>query len=335
VTLKIGFAPWGETIDELVEASRGAEAAGADVIWVSELHRSATVVAAAIAQATTQAKVATGVALAFVRSPMTMALEALDLAELSGGRFLLGLGSGTRRVNVEWHHREFEPPAPRLAEVIKALRAFWKDAPNGAIEVEGAFEPVKIAGYRRPYPMTLPIPVYVAAVGPAMTRLAGRHGNGWLAHELCTPRFVVERVLPELAAGWGETGKPAGYDVTASLCCSVAAEPTIARERVAGHVGFYATVRTYAEFFDFHGYAEEHAAIVEQFRETRIVSAASDGMTDLLTAAGDAESVIARIREYDGVADSVKLSLPVNGLSNDGIRDAQRNLIDLIGTLKS
>lgn len=333
MALRIGFAPWGETIDELVAAARAAEAAGADTLWVSELHRSATVVAAAVAAGTDRARVGTGIALGFARSPVITALETLDLAELASGRFVLGLGTGTRRVVEEWHHRPFDRPATRLAEVIRAIRGFWAGSAAGDdIVIDGEFEPVRIAGYRRPYPVS-PSPIVVAAVGPAMVRLAGRHGDGWLAHELCSPRYVRERVLPELAAGWGEPGRPDGFEVIASVCCSVDDDPDVAGARVAGHVGFYATVRSYADFFDFHGVGAEAERISAEFRATRVAPPASAEMSDLLTASGDADAVAARIMEYDGVADSVKLGVPVNGLAPDEIRAAQASLIDLIGRI--
>src|SRR5690606_42141887 len=77
--MRITFAPWGETLAELADAARRAEAAGAEVIWLQELHRSASISAAALIQATSTAQVGTAIQLAFTRSPMVTALEAMDL----------------------------------------------------------------------------------------------------------------------------------------------------------------------------------------------------------------------------------------------------------------
>ena len=77
--LKITYAPWGETLAELVDAAQRAEKAGAEVVWVPELHRSATIAAAAMAAGTSTIGVGTAIALAFTRSPLITALEALDL----------------------------------------------------------------------------------------------------------------------------------------------------------------------------------------------------------------------------------------------------------------
>ena len=100
--LKITYAPWGETLAELVDAAQRAEKAGAEVVWVPELHRSATIAAAAMAAGTSTIGVGTAIALAFTRSPLITALEALDLDEMSNGRFILGLGSGVERLNQDW-----------------------------------------------------------------------------------------------------------------------------------------------------------------------------------------------------------------------------------------
>src|SRR5690606_12080604 len=97
--------------------ARAAERAGIARLWAPELHRSATVPLAVAAAATERIELGTGIALAFTRSPMVMALEALDLDELSGGRFVLGLGAGVRRLNARWHAGPYDPPVARMREM--------------------------------------------------------------------------------------------------------------------------------------------------------------------------------------------------------------------------
>ncbi len=186
--MRITFAPWGETLAELADAARRAEDAGAEVVWVPELHRSATVAAAALAAATRRARIGTGIALAFTRSPMTTALEALDLDELSGGRFVLGLGTGVQRLNEDWHNVPFGKPVAHMRETVRNVREFWASCTTGEpIDLPGEEEPMRIRGYQRPFGVQRTrIPVYLAAMGPAMTRLAGTIGDGWISHELCS-----------------------------------------------------------------------------------------------------------------------------------------------------
>ncbi|MCD4524373.1 LLM class flavin-dependent oxidoreductase [Nocardioides sp. cx-173] len=339
--MRITFAPWGETLAELADAARRAELAGAEVVWAPELHRSATVSAAALIQATSTARVGTAIALAFTRSPMVTALEALDLDELSGGRFVLGLGTGVQRLNEDWHHARWGKPVGHLRETVRNIRHFVAHATSGdEMALEGEFEPMRIRGYERPYPVQrTEIPVYLAAMGPAMTRLAARIGDGWISHELCSPAYLAERILPEIDAGLAQAEGRSRQDVelVVSACCSVDADPASALERVRGHVGFYASVRTYADFFAFHGLGEAQQRVVEAFRSGRgaehLAQVVTPEMVDAVTLNGDRDRVVEQLAAYDGLADAVKLSAPTHGLTPAEIRAGQDQVVDLIETL--
>lgn len=336
--MRITYAPWGHTLAELADAAQRAERAGAEIIWVPELHRSAMLSAAAVAQATTSAKVGTAIALAFTRSPMVTALEALDLDEFSGGRFILGLGSGVQRLNEDWHNAQWGKPVAHLREVVRNVRHFWSACATGDdIDLPGEYEPMRIRGYERPFPVgDHEIPIYLAAMGPAMTRLAGRIADGWISHELCSPRYLEQRVLPEIAAGLDavESRQRSDIDLVVSACCSVDPDHQVAARRVAGLVGFYASVRTYADFFSFHGLAEEQQQVIEAFRSGRgadyLADAVSDDMVAALTLTGDIDQVTERIAEYEGLADAVKLSPPTHGIAAADTRAAQDRIIQLI-----
>jgi probable F420-dependent oxidoreductase len=340
MTLRLTYQPWGLTLAELVDAGRRAEEAGAEVLWVSELHRSATGTAAALIAGTSHARVGTGIMLAFTRSPMVTALEALDLDEMSDGRFLLGLGSGVQRLNERWHNVPFGKPVPHLRETVRNIRLFWSTATTGEpMEVEGEYEPMSIRGYERPFPVgNADIPIYLASMGPYMTRLAGEIGDGWISHELCSPAYLREQILGDLELGLARGGRArSALDVVVSACCSVAADPREARRRAAGVVGFYATVRTYADFFDFHGLADDQQAVIDAFRggvgADHLADSVSDGMVDALTMSGTRDDVAARIAAYEGIADSVKLSPPTHDLGADETRAAQDEIIAMIADL--
>jgi probable F420-dependent oxidoreductase len=340
VTLRLTYGPWGETLSELAEAARAAEDAGAEVVWVPELHRSATVAAAAVAAATERAGVGTAVALAFTRSPMVTALEALDLDELSNGRFVLGLGTGVQRLNQDWHNARWGRPARHLRETVACIRTFWERCTSGEpIEVEGEFEHLRIRGYQRPFPVRrTTIPIYVGAMGPVLTRTAAEIGDGWISHELCSPAWLRERVLPEVTTGLEQTRRGrADLDVVVSAACSIDPDPMVARRRIAGLVGFYASVRTYADFFDFHDLAADQSAVVDAFRSGRgadlLGEAVSDRAVRAVTLAGTRDEVAARIAEFDGLADTVKLTPPTHGLSAHETRAAQKEIIDMIAQL--
>lgn len=327
---------------ELLDVSRRAEAAGAETLWVQELHRSATVTAAAVAGATQTAKVGTGITLGFTRSPMITALEALDIDEISDGRFILGIGSGVQRLNELWHNAQWGKPVGHMRETVRNIRQFWASADDGSdIDLDGEYEPMRIRGYERPFnQIRTDIPVYLAAMGPVMTRLAGEIGDGWISHELCSPKFLADRVLGELQAGVAKVdGKSmSDVDVVVSACCGVHDDLATARRYVAGTVGFYASVRTYADFFEFHGLGEEQQRVIDAFAKGRgadyLASEVSNDMVGALTMAGTRDHIAERIADYQGLADAVKLSAPVHGMTPAEIRAAQDELILLIAGLK-
>lgn len=338
MSLHITYQPWGETLAEMADAGKRAEAAGAEVLWVSELHRSATGSAAALAQATKTAKIGTSILLAFTRSPMVTALEALDLDELTDSRFILGIGTGVQRLNEDWHNVPFGKPVPHMRETVRNIRHFWENAESGdPIDLDGDYEPMRIRGYERPFKAArTDIPIYLAAMGPFMTRLAGEVGDGWISHELCSPRYLSERILPDLQTGIERTEgkKREDVDVVVSACCSVDNDPKAARARVAGLVGFYASVRTYADFFEFHGLGEQQQAVIDAFRAGKgadyLADVVSDEMIDTLTMAGNRDDVAARIAGYEGKADSVKLSPPTHGIAAAETRKAQDEIIAMM-----
>jgi probable F420-dependent oxidoreductase len=338
---RISYGPWGETLDELTDAARRAERAGSSVVWCPEMHRSALVTAAAMGAATERCGVGTAVALAFTRSPMTLALEALDVDELTGGRFVLGLGSGVRALNERWHNATFGKPAPHLRETVRNVRAFWAAAGEGTpVDLGGEYEPFRLRGYRRPFAQVRrQLPIYLAGMGPAMTALAGETGDGWISHELCSPAHLRDRALPALRTGLRRAHRKRDeLDVVVSALCAVDADPRRARRWAAGTVGFYASVASYADFFAFHGFGAEHHRVMTAFRAgasaDELGDLVPDAMVDALALAGSPEQVTARLAGYRGLADTIKLTPPTHGVDAEESRTCQDQIIALIADLE-
>ncbi len=336
--LDVSFGPWGESIAEQVMAARAAEDAGFERVWVAELHRSAFVPTTAMAAATSRIGIGTGIAWAFARSEMTTALATLDLDDLSDGRFVLGLGTGVKRLIEDWHHAVFGSPADHARESIELIRKIIATAHTGErIKTEGEWVSVDIRGYERPFlPRRTEVPVYLAAVGPVMTRLAGEIADGWLAHELGSPAYVREKILPNLEEG----ARRAGRDRTSvrrivSACCVPYHDSKQAKRWAAGLVAFYASVRTYEDFFDFHGFLSEAKAVQEAFRagdRAAMVSAVPDEMVDAFTFAGTPDEVRGRLSGYEGVADGIKLTPPTHDVDPEVTRLAQSAILELFAT---
>lgn len=230
----------------IVALARAAEAAGLDRVWTTEyLHRDSLVRALAIAESTQRIGVATGIAYAFTRLPMAMAAAAADIQRLSEDRFALGLSSGTRGVR-RWYGADFEPPAPRIAAYVEAVRESWRENPD----------------------LESPPPIYAAALNPIMTRVVARTCDGVLLHALALGRtHLHERILPALRVGSEDREAPP--HVAMWCITSVDRDEERARAMARHQLAFYLSTPSYASVAA--GTSWEHVA-----SDVRDAFAASD-----------------------------------------------------------
>jgi len=215
-----------DALDPLVGLARMAEAAGFDRVWTTEYPgRDAVARALAVALGTDRIGVGTGIAYAFTRPPLAMAGLAADVQRLSGGRFALGVGAGTRGVR-RWYGAEFDPPAPRLASYVAGLAEAWQGWPD-------------MGGGRAPE-------VFAAGLQPVMVATAVRHCAGVLLHPLAmVRRHLRERVVPALRRGAAERTAPGAVQVAAWCVTSVDDDGDRARARAAAQLAFYLSTPSY------------------------------------------------------------------------------------------
>src|SRR6266571_3171580 len=159
---------------ELAAFAARAESAGFNSLWTSEMFHDPFLPLAAAATGTSRIALGTSIALAFVRSPWVIALSALDLDLLSGGRFILGLGTGLKRMNERWHGVAYGKPTPHIRECVQVIRLITERAhTNEPIRFAGQYYDVDIQGWRRPQgPVREHIPIYLAGVREGMIRTA-------------------------------------------------------------------------------------------------------------------------------------------------------------------
>ncbi len=310
---------------ELAEAARLAEAAGFESVWATEFYdRSATVGLAAMAEATTTIELGSAIAYAFGRTPVVLAAEARDLDELSDGRLTLGLGTGTRRMQREWHGLDGEHPAARMEELVPLLRRIWR-LHEGPLEHEGRFYRMRVTPTAMVSPpLRAAIPVYMAGVNARMIEAAGAVSDGLVGHPLFTPEYAREVVRPALAKGAARAERDpvpiAGY-----LTCSVGSDRGQARREAAAIIAFNSTVKTYDAVHRVNGFEEEAAAIRKAWRDgdfEGMAGAVSEEMIDATALAGTADDVRSRFEErWAGVYERTLLWPPAfKGL--DGVRQA-------------
>jgi probable F420-dependent oxidoreductase len=312
------------------------EDAGFESCWAAETTNTAFVSAAVAIGATESIKVGTAIALAFPRSPTITAMTAWDLDELSGGRFTLGLGSQVKRVNENRFSVPFEHPAPKLKEYAQVLRTVWAANRGDDVVHEGRFYRVTMPTFHgRPQPDRRDVPVYLAAVGPAMARVCGEVADGLIGHPLASPLYLREVIRPAIEVGAERAGrKPEECNLTASPMIAIADDVDLARREVKLQIAFYATTRTYKQILELHdrgGLVPQLRSAFEAQDKDRMVELIDDDLCDAIAAAGTADEVRQRVAAWDGVADRILVSGPWYGPSAGRMMENYQALVETFG----
>ena len=221
---RISVAAIGISVADLEAETKRAEAAGVECVWAPELFRSSVTQAAYLAGRTETIDVATGIAWAFTRSPFIVAVSALDIDEMSSGRFRLGLGSGVKRLNETWHNAEYGKPAPHMREAIEATRLIMQQAGKGEpIRYEGSYYDIDIKGWIRPHPAAREsVPIYTAGVQGGMCRMAGDVADGLIGHPIQSLRWIDEVVVSSFEEGLSRSGRErSSFDYLPTVCCAI------------------------------------------------------------------------------------------------------------------
>jgi probable F420-dependent oxidoreductase len=285
--MKVGLAIGGN-LRQVSDLAVRAEAAGLESVWLAELDRTAYVQAAAAVAATSRAAVGTAVALAFPRSPTITAMTAWDLDEMSGDRFMLGLGPQVKRVMEARFSVRVEKPGPQMREYVHAVRTVWAANRGEAVIHEGDTYRITMPTFHGPLrPERRDTPILLAAVGPVMSRICGEVADGLLGHPLASPRYLREAVRPAIDEGLMRAGRPNGAcPITAMALVSIGDDADAARRAARIQVAFYATTPSYkAELID-------------------------DELLDAIAIAGRLDEAPDRLRAWEGVADRVVLGVP-------------------------
>jgi probable F420-dependent oxidoreductase len=291
-----GIVLLGGDLATVDRVTRRAEEAGFSSVWTTEFYeRSAPVSLAVMAQARRRVTIGSAIAYAVGRSPLVLSAEARDVDELSAGRFVLGLGTGTRTMQRDWHGVDPEAPAVRVEELVPLLRRFWALDESG-IDHDGRFYRVHLRPTVevRP-PLRTDIPVYLAGVNERMVRAAGRVADGLVGHPISTPEYVEAVARPALAAGAEDAGRR-GEDVAVAgyVICAVHDDPAVARDEARAQIAFYSVVRTYAPILRLHGfdgYAAEIRAAWDRRDRAGMLAAVPDAMVDTMACAGTPDEV--------------------------------------------
>ncbi len=289
----------------LGEAAAAAERDGYDGIAAAETKHDAFVALTVAATATSRIQLLSGIAVAFARNPMSVALAANDLQLVAGGRFVLGLGSQVkahieRRFSMPW-----SAPATRMAEFVRAVRAIHEAwATGGRLAFRGEFYThTLMTPFFDPGPNPYgPPPVWLAAVGERMTRAAGETADGLLAHSFTTATYLNEVSLPALAAGAAAAGRPVPQVAVPAFVAI--ADDGAALDRavtaVKAQIAFYGSTPAYLPVLELHGWADLHErlnAAVRRGEWATLPGLVPDDVAHAFAAIGTPAEVASQLRE--------------------------------------
>ncbi|MFJ3802720.1 LLM class F420-dependent oxidoreductase [Streptomyces sp. NPDC090088] len=304
---------------EVVEEARHHEKTGYDGLWASESKHDPFLPLLLAAEHTGRLEVGTAIAVAFARSPMQLAYTAHDLQSYSGGRFVLGLGSQIkphieRRFAMPWSR-----PAARMREYVSALRAIWAAwNEDERLDFRGDFYThTLMSPFFSPPPAVGGAPkVFVAAVGEAMTRVAGEVADGLLAHGFTTERYLREVTLPTVEAGLAKSGRNrADFALSHLLLTATGRTEEEMARAVAGtrqQIAFYGSTPAYRGVLELHGWGElgdELHALSTSRREDKweaMTALVDDEVLDTFAVVAEPDRVAGEIRgRYGALVDRV------------------------------
>lgn len=249
-------------LDAVPDLARLAEAHGFDCAWGGEANnKDPTVMLGAIAAVTTRLKIGSAVYHILGRTPATLALQAVGFDELSRGRFLLGVGVSNPTI-AKWHGVPLDHPLGRIKEYLEIVRRAMQ---GEKLKFDGKF--FSAHNFKMAFnPSGRKIPIYLAAFGPKMSRLAGMLTDGVLIN-MANP-FEIRRIIGEVRAGAKEAGKdPDELEIICKIRCSVAEDRGVAREALSHALTFYALADYYRDLLTRMGFGAEVEAMRAAWKE--------------------------------------------------------------------
>lgn len=334
---RVSIGAMGATPGDLAALARKAEAAGFESVWAIELFRNAFTQTTYLSTQTESIDVGTGIAWGFVRSPMSMAMSAMDIDEISGGRFRLGLGPGVKRLNETWHNADYGRPATHLRETIQAVREIIEAAAEvRPASFKGEYYDLDVKGwFRGAPPVRAEIPIWTAAVQQGMARMAGDVADGLIGHPLCSARWIEEQIIPAFELGLARSGRErSSFTYLPSICVAIDDDYQRGLDAARRTVAFYSTVKTYMPLYELHGFGQNAADAAAAFRKADIdgvAAAIPDEMVETYCAVGSPDQVRAKVGQVAALGDAIFPGAPTYFIPLEQITEYNEKIIETFG----
>ena len=314
----------GTNLTKVTDQAKEAERAGYSGVWTAETSHDPFFPLLLAAEHTTTLELGTSIAVAFARNPMTLANIGWDLQSFSKGRFNLGLGSQikphiTKRFSMEWSH-----PAPRMREMIMAIRAIWDTWENGTpLAFRGDFYThTLMTPFFAPNPDDLqdfgPPKIFLAGVGGLMTEVAGEVCDGFICHGFTTEKYLREVTLPALQRGREKAGKTMeGFEIVGPSFVVTGSDESqlkAAADDTRQQIAFYGSTPAYRAVLDVHGWGglqDELNTLSKQGKWVEMGGLIDDEILNTFAVVGEPEKIAPELhRRYGDVISRISFYAP-------------------------
>jgi probable F420-dependent oxidoreductase len=302
---------------------RSYESAGLEGVWSPQMFGSPFATLAAAAMVSERLQLGTGIALAFTRSPLETACNALDLDIISNGRCVLGLGSSAETQITGSFGSTYGKPLAHMREIVGMIRAIVKSGHTGELTtLAGEYHTLDLSHFRTlAAPVRDHIPIYLPAVFEKACAQAGEIADGLLGHPLWNDIWIRDCVPVHLKAGLDKAGRDRNA-VALNLMVFTVINPdkseAIADARAT--IAYYSQSPQYLRYFEAIGFGSEAAAIQSAFAANDFVAmaaACTDAMVESIALVGPVDDVRARMAHRSENADAITPVIPHFGLSHD------------------
>ncbi|HIG42807.1 MAG: TIGR03617 family F420-dependent LLM class oxidoreductase [bacterium] len=314
----------GQDLNQVGEVAKSLEDRGYYGVSTQENRFDPFLPHAIAATTTSTLKLRTSIAIAFSRSPMAVANTAWDLQTVSKGRFTLGLGSQVKGHNVRRFSVPWSPPAPRMREYVQSLKAIWSCWQTGEkLDYQGEHYKFSLMtpNFTPPALTCEPPAVQIAAVGPAMMKVAAEECDGVQLHAFCTRKYLDQVVIPRLEGALAKSERSRqGFEISGGGFVVTGADDEAVDkmfEWVRMRVGFYGSTPSYWPVFEVHGLEDLGHKLNDMSKKGQwdeMTREIPDDVVRLFSAVGRHDEIASAIQDrFVGVSDLLAcgVDLPV------------------------
>lgn len=319
---RLGISLSGNSLRQKMELAKRAEDAGFEMVFANDDPGQDTFVAmTAMALATSTVKVGSGICRAFIRNPAVTASASQDVDEISNGRMILGLATGTKRQNLFQYGIPVDKPAKQLREAIAIMRTIWRSGKGTTVQYDGDYYKISALRYSDAYAPSDNVPIYIAAVNHHMARLAGELCEGMAGHPCYTAPYIKGFIEPNVAKGLAKAGRErSSFDMGRWITTIIDDDIERAKFDAKLSMGNYLATRSYGGLLDFHGWTKEKENIQHAFFEQKDMRAVANAVTDEIVRSmsifGTQDQCREQLEEHWPSCD-IPILMPGGSLTND------------------